>query len=602
MTAFAAVFSRDGRPISQDGSDRIALTLGSITGNRARICDAGRCRLFLAPLHEWAPRQPIATRGGCIAAAGQLTLEAAGDLRRELGLPPNASDLDVAAGAIDRWGSDGGRHLSGEYAFVAWHESEKALICARDGIGIRVLYLGESRDHVVVSNTIDGVLAYPDIPRALDDAALVRFLADGSVTKTTATPYKAVRLLPEGHTLAIRAGRPATLHRHWHPPAPDRSLNRDARSVPEAYRDTLRHAVADRVGGRRATIFLSGGLDSTTIAATAIEFAGRLQALTFRYRDLGFEEEVRLAEQTAHHLGIDSTIVDADAHLALKAEREGSGPSVLADEPGLANWREGLARAAQFSTLAIYGEDGDALLAPPGGTALFAAQSLPSLTVQALRLFASEREPPYLGLRLRERIGWSRPPHPERATWVTPQACRLLEQPEDAAILGARPQAVEHGTDGGRAWARLLRNVPRDFAVSLSPDVTRQRLEVTLPLMDTRLIRYALSMPPVPWCHRKRVARDAFVGRLPESILQRSKTAVPGAHEAIVRSWRHNGEHLVPDAQIAGHVAQNEWIEMRAWRHALAHGSAQAVMAAWRVLMLNAWLTRAERASTACTH
>ena len=215
---------------------------------------------------------------------------------------------------------------------------------------------------------------------------------------------------------------------------------------------------------------------------------------------------------------------------------------------------------------------------------------------------ASDGEPPYLGLRVRERIGWSRPPRPEPATWLSPSAWRLLEQPEDASVLGARAQTLEFGPDDGRAWARLLRNVPRDFAVALSPDVTRQRLEVTLPLMDTRIIRYALSIPPVPWCHHKRVAREAFTGRLPASILHRPKTPVPGAHEALVASWRRHYEHLARDPNTAARVARCGWIDMSAWRHALAHGSPQAVMAVWRVLILDGWLTRAEAMSTACTH
>ncbi len=291
MTAFAAVFSRDGRPICQDDSDRMAAVLASMTGAPTRTRDAGPCRLFLAPLHEWTPAAPIVAGGG-IVAVGQVTLEAAAELRGELGLSANASTLEIAAGAFDRWGIDGARQLRGEYALAAWHEREKALICARDGIGVRVLYVGESRDVVVVSNTIDAILAHPGISRTLDEAALVRFVADGSATKSTATPFKAVKLLPEGHTLVIRPGRAAALPRHWYPPAADPSVNRDARSVPDGYREMLGHAVADRVAGRRATIFLSGGLDSTTIAASAIDCGANVRAVTFRYRNLDFDDEV----------------------------------------------------------------------------------------------------------------------------------------------------------------------------------------------------------------------------------------------------------------------------------------------------------------------
>jgi asparagine synthase (glutamine-hydrolysing) len=600
VTTFAAIFSRDQGPIGPVESDRIAMALTAVTGLPSRIRDAGPCRLFLAPLHDWSPRAPVVPRGGDVTAAGQVTLEAGADLRREMGLDAEAGDLDIAAAALERWGADGVRRLRGEYAFAAWHGRERRFICARDGIGIRVLYVGESARVLIVSNTIDAVLAHPSISRTFDEAALARFLADGAVTRGTATPYSAVKLLPEGHTLTIRPGTGAILQRHWSPPPMHRTV-RDDRSVPEGYREVLHRAVADRVSGRRVTIFLSGGLDSTTIAATAIECAAQLQAITFRYRGIDLGEEVTRATGVARDLGIDSDIVDADTHAALEAERSGDVSSVLADEPGLANWREGLSRAARFSTLAVYGEDGDALLAAPGGAALLASQSFPAVAVSALKYFASTGELPYLGIRLRERLGSSPSPGPEPTPWLTAAARRLIDRKEDPSVLGARAHALEFGPGDGRTWGRLLKNVPRDFAVSLSPDVTRQRLELTLPLMDTRVISYVLSIPPIPWCQRKHLVREAFAGRLPAPVLARPKTPVPGGHEALVGAWRQHCQRVACDPQTAPNVVQRGWIDVAAWRDAVTHGSPHAAMAAWRVLILDGWLARAAETGASCT-
>jgi hypothetical protein len=218
----------------------------------------------------------------------------------------------------------------------------------------------------------------------------------------------------------------------------------------------------------------------------------------------------------------------------------------------------------------------------------------------AVKLMATEGERPYFGLRLRERMRLSQPPRPAPTPWLTRASLRLLDD-EDGRVLGARAQPVEFDANGGRAWERLLRNVPHDFAVSLSPDVTRQRLELTLPLMDSRVIRYALSIPPIPWCHRKRVARDAFAGRLPAAILERPKTPIAGADEALVRTWRRRFEQIVHDPETAAMVARLGWVDFDAWRHTVEQGPPQAVMAAWRVLMLDAWLARAAATSPVCT-
>jgi asparagine synthase (glutamine-hydrolysing) len=594
VTAFAAVLSLDR---DDAGEEAVASVLAQATGTKAQTFSSGACTLLVAPLHPWEPAAPVVDPQAGLAAAGQVMLEGRAGLRGALQLRDDAADLEIVSAARDRWGPERTDWMQGEYAFALWHLRGRTLTCARDGLGIRVLYVGQSGRCTVVSNVLGAVVAHPEIPNELNHAALVRFLAHGRLTTTGATPYKAVRLLPPGHTLTISADGGANLRRHWQPPRVQRFSATDRHSVEQGYREALGASVNDRIAGRPSTLFLSGGIDSTTIAATAVDCAARLRAVTFRYRGIDTDDEVALAAAVADRLAIPLDVVDADADAAMEAERSQLGPATLVDEPGLSNWRAGLAHAAQFSTLAIYGEDGDALFAPPGGGALLAAQSIPSAVAATLRLAASERELPYLGLRLRERLGLSRAASPVPLPWLTPDARHVVEEFEDDTVLGLRPTPMAGNAQESRTWARLLKNVPYDFAVSLSPDVTRQRLAITLPLMDSRVIGYVTSVPPIPWCHRKRLARAAFAEQLPASVLRRRKTPVSGGFDAMVAAWRRR--HGSEDAAL-DEVMSRGWVHQHVLKDALERGSTETAMAAWRVLMLNAWLSRATKERAAC--
>jgi asparagine synthase (glutamine-hydrolysing) len=67
------------------------------------------------------------------------------------------------------------------------------------------------------------------------------------------------------------------------------------------------------------------------------------------------------------------------------------------------------------------------------------------------------------------------------------------------------------------------------FFERFDPAVTGERIECRHPFMDLRVVRFCLTLPPVPWCVRKELLRRAMRGRLPDSIVQRPKTPMQGA-------------------------------------------------------------------------
>jgi asparagine synthase (glutamine-hydrolysing) len=623
MTAFAVVLAPHESLVTSHLLGRIGSALEAVTGARAGMTRSGCCALLLSPLHSSDPARPIVHPLSHVAVTGQVLLEDRRALIERLDLDRDASDLDIVAAAFNQWGTDCTEHLNGEYAFALWDPDRHTLVCARDGLGIRLLYLGEGAGSVVVSNVMAAVLAHPSVSGEVDAARLVAFLASGRVTTQTRTAYRAIRAVPEGHTLSIQFPTGSrTLRRHWWMPAPETIRARDDREILAGYRDVLAAAVSDRARDGPVGIFLSGGIDSTTVAAAAQDDArrGHLHAFTVVYRRLLPEDELAYAASVAARLGLPLTMIEGDRYPALEAERAGLGLAQPADEPTLADFRAVLGRAAQHSTVALYGEDGDAVFLPPGGRELLHAQPIGSIALSAARYSITRRSRPYLGLRLRDRlrplIGRVRlQPDPARPLegghdqplfkrlldlmsmrpgqcpsivpprWLTPETVRLLQHDQPETLFGQRPMPLPPHRTRSRVQDRLTGTVPL-FAETIGPEVTRQPLEVRLPILDTRVLRYVFSVPAIPWCQHKQLPRVAYRGILPDQILDRPKTPLAGFFEALVQSWRD---------RIGGHVPATsfmprEWIDWTAWHETLSVGRPGDVMMAWRVVHLDAWL------------
>ena len=553
MTAFAAVLHKHHDAPALDG---IADALASVTGRPATAVHLGRCAMASAPMHVDDPAGPVCTPTGAVV--------------------------------VGRGGD--------EHAFAMWEPREQTLACARDGLGIRLLYVASARDAIVVSNVLAAALRCPGVSDALDDTALIAFLARGEAADDVRTCYRDVKVVPPGHTLSIDARSGKTqLRRHWHFPLPD-GLRRTRTAILEEYRSLLETAVRDRLGRDGTSIFLSGGIDSTTMAAAAANVAapGTLQTITTRYPRYVDDGELPFTQAAADRLRLPLTVLDADRHGPWHVDPRDPPLASPLDEPTLGNWRDALAAAARHGTVALYGEDGDAVLRPPGWRGLRNSASLTQIGAAAARYAIGARRRPYLGLRWRERVGIVPPRGRAMPAWISADAHDMLARMEPGTILECAPEPLPPHPTRPEAQALLTSTtVSRHFAATIAPETTRRSIELRFPLLDTRLIRFVVSVPAIPWCQHKALPRRAYKGLLPDAVLARPKTPLNGFNEGIVAAWRMGNPVVRPPRDP---IAQ--WIDVPAWLRALEDGTPEAVLAAWRVSALDAWL--AQRASTAC--
>jgi asparagine synthase (glutamine-hydrolysing) len=216
-------------------------------------------------------RQPLVSPE--LVFAAQARIDNRNEVLGKLAVPreqwANLADSDVLYRAYRRWGEDCVQHLTGDYAFAAWHRDNGRLVAAVDHIGSTRLYYAEDRGKLILSAQLGALLAHPQAPHGLDLKAL-GLLAAPKIDMGS-TPYKHIRALIGGHMLTYER-ETLEIRRWWQPDTTVRARYRDPRDYVAHACEIFDRAVRASLrtsGGVSA--LMSGGLDSTLVAATAAQ-------------------------------------------------------------------------------------------------------------------------------------------------------------------------------------------------------------------------------------------------------------------------------------------------------------------------------------------
>jgi asparagine synthase (glutamine-hydrolysing) len=268
----------------------------------------GAARLAILDLSA-AAAQPMTSADGRYAVVFNGEIYNYRALRRELAADwQSDSDTEVLIAAYRRYGSGCVDRLRGMFAFAIWDEHERSCFLARDRFGIKPLYYRASEDACVFASEVRAMAASGLVSPALDPAALYGYFRSGSVPEPRSL-LRDVRLLEAGHTATWNDGRFAS-RQYW-----DISFGTTA---PGDSRDIVSTALADSVRHHYLSdvpvgVFLSGGIDSTALVATAASAGvGHLRTLTLSMPDAPGDETAR-ARKTAAQFGACHTdcVVDA---------------------------------------------------------------------------------------------------------------------------------------------------------------------------------------------------------------------------------------------------------------------------------------------------
>ncbi|MFI5232329.1 MAG: asparagine synthase-related protein, partial [Gemmatimonadales bacterium] len=288
---------------------------------------------------------------------GDIRLDGRNALRDALGAAGvatdnAASDTELVFAAWSAWRETATERLIGDYSFVLWDHRRRMLLCARDPLGVRPLYWAEAGRAFVCGNVLNEVRARARVSSRLHEPAIVSFLLHGYNADTSTTSFAGIRRVPPGHQLVIHAAAGAIAPtKYWSFPVPEAlRLRRDDEYV-ERFREVLGEAVRDRLRTDRAAILLSGGLDSTSLAATArrVSPATQLSAWTNDAGAAQPPDENRLAAAVATRLGIAHEIVRAVPAPFMDPDDPACRAPEPLDEP---DWRAWLRQLTRISACA----------------------------------------------------------------------------------------------------------------------------------------------------------------------------------------------------------------------------------------------------------
>ncbi len=184
------------------------------------------------------------------------------------------SDTEVIVHAYEEFGTDCVQHFNGQWAFALWDSTARRLFLSRDRLGIRPLYYAQGDGAFLFGSEIKAIFAHGLIHRRIDRVALDQILTFWcSVPPRTA--FEGVNELPPAHNLVVD-GKSVVIRRYWqvdfadgeHGPSVDENAEQLRELLFDATRLRLRSDVP--VG-----VYLSGGLDSSVVAAMAREASGQ---------------------------------------------------------------------------------------------------------------------------------------------------------------------------------------------------------------------------------------------------------------------------------------------------------------------------------------
>ncbi len=554
MCGIAGFVNADGRPADRAILERMTATLahrgpdgdGYFLDGAAAL---GHRRLAIIDLAGGA--QPMANEDGTIWVSYNGELYNEPELRRGLVAHGHVfrtdSDTEALVHLYEEHGPGFVSQLNGMFALALWDGPRQRLVLARDRMGQKPLYYADlSGGGIVFGSEPKALLVHPDVPRRLDPANLARYLfyeyvpAPGSI-------WHSLRKLTPGSVLVWDRGAVAQ-RPFWTAPAVEPSRE----SLPEAaerFWTAFRAAVARH---RRADVplgvFLSGGVDSSSVAAALVETepAAGVHTFSIGFDDPSFDESVYF-RAVARHLG-------TEHH-----ERTFSSATVLDLLPQVAGWLDEpfgdasvlpthlLSRFARESVTVVLGGDGadETLAGYPTFPAEFASrwyQRLPRPTRRVLAAVAARLPVDHrnfsFDFKLKQFLrGAAEPPALAHQRWLGSfsggEIARLLV---DFDVIGLDVEQELLGqTFGARgtndALSRALGQyqtmyLPEDILFKVDRASMACGLEVRAPFLDAALVEMVAKLPSVYKCERgqtKRLLKRAAAGRLPAAVLRRSK-------------------------------------------------------------------------------
>lgn len=279
MSAIFGIIRFDGAEADARIVARMAATMRHRTPDGSDIAPLGPVCLGYGKMRvqreDIFDAQPIGDDRGEVTLVVEGRLDNREDLAGTLSIDPSAlrdlPDSALVLAAYRKWGADCADHLLGDFVFAIWDARLRRLVLARDHMGQRHLFFHRSETFLAFASEIKALWAIPDVPRTLDDDAVMRRMLVVRDTDAPPTLFKGIDGLTGGERMIVGLDGTVDRSRYWVPRAAPEHIGQDEAYYLAAYRRILGEAVACRVRrlDRRPALHMSGGFDSSAIAGLA---------------------------------------------------------------------------------------------------------------------------------------------------------------------------------------------------------------------------------------------------------------------------------------------------------------------------------------------
>lgn len=510
----------------------------------------GHRRLSIIDIEGGA--QPMWNEDGTIAVVfnGEIYnhLELRADLQaRGHRFRSDHSDTEVLLHGYEEWGEALPERLNGMFALALWDRPRRRLFLTRDRFGEKPLYWARGKDLFLFASELQALAKHRQFAARPDRRALMKLLAYGFIPAPTAF-WSGAQKLPGGGWLRYRldTGEVET-GSYW------RFAIEPGGDMPEQRAADELGALLQRAVERRLMsdvplgIFLSGGVDSSAVAAAAARArgAGSIDSFAIGFVEPSYDESAP-ARRMARHLGTrhHEEMLTMDAARALIPAVLGRLDEPLGDASLLPTYL--LCRFARRQvTVALSGDGGDELFA---GYDTFAAlrlaalyrASVPGALHRGLRrlvdLLPLSARNMSLDFKLRRALGGvGHPPELWHPLWLAPLGpeamAELFEERIDVEELYSEALAVWRGSASPHLADRAMEfytrlYLPDDILAKVDRASMMNGLETRAAFLDNDLVDFVRRLPPtlkLKGRMRKYLLKRALAGLVPADILARRK-------------------------------------------------------------------------------
>jgi len=572
MSGFAAVFNLDGAPVDRAWLETMAdfLAFRGPDGREIWISDAGgMCHTLLRTSTDTDGRAQIANRVGRLWIAGDVRIDDRETLIAKLPHGPcdhrTASSAELILHAYETWGEACVEHLLGDFSFVIWDARRRQVFAARDQLGVRPLFYSQVGQCLLISNTLDCLRQIPIVSAELNDRAIGDLLLVGQNKRPTETYFMAIQRLRVAHCL-IAGPDGLRTKRYWNLPIDEPLYYKHNADYVDHFRELLRAAVRDRLPDGPLGIFMSGGLDSPLLAATAVQLGAPVAAFTSVWDRLIPDQERHYSGLVAAHLQIPIfyNVLDDEQWALEPGSTPIHTPEPIGNPLGLAGYRRYLCEISKHARVFFFGDGPDAALFYEWRRhlAYLMRQRRWGRLCRDLALHVKEFKRVPLLSNLPNMWRDRKKDQADRLAafpkWIDAEFERHLGLKQRWEELRARTQSPHPIRKD--AYANFAFDFPMDWNTGNGGCPGEPALVYLHPFWDLRLLRFLLAVPVVPWCREKYLIRIALRGLLPEAVRRRPKAPVPG-FPYLLRAKQTLKPSLPAPPELARYVDMNEFPE-----------------------------------------